>query len=171
MIANISPASILFEESRNTLLYADRAKNIRMKVKKQKHSYLHFEFVLTRTKLQGSAYCPVLCLQSPFTAYLEASNFCASQVREECKVTWSTQAHKPKFPANPGNPWREHKILCFHKGRIHQLPNHLYKPPRQLHSLTKLFNIPCSLCSWRDRFGLFSIKGNWLCKFIYLFRY
>ncbi|XP_071796693.1 kinesin-like protein KIF19 [Asterias amurensis] len=33
MIANISPASILFEESRNTLLYADRAKNIRMKVK------------------------------------------------------------------------------------------------------------------------------------------
>lgn len=33
MIANISPASFFFEESRNTLLYADRAKNIKMKIK------------------------------------------------------------------------------------------------------------------------------------------
>ncbi|XP_038048292.1 kinesin-like protein KIF19 [Patiria miniata] len=33
MIANISPASMLFEESRNTLMYADRAKNIKMKIK------------------------------------------------------------------------------------------------------------------------------------------
>ncbi|XP_072029588.1 kinesin-like protein KIF19 [Amphiura filiformis] len=33
MIANISPASFQFEESRNTLLYADRAKQIKMKIK------------------------------------------------------------------------------------------------------------------------------------------
>ena len=32
MIAHISPASFHFEESRNTLVYADRAKNIRSKV-------------------------------------------------------------------------------------------------------------------------------------------
>ena len=32
MIATISPASIHFEESRNTLVYADRAKNIKTKV-------------------------------------------------------------------------------------------------------------------------------------------
>ncbi|XP_014329591.1 kinesin-like protein KIF19 [Xiphophorus maculatus] len=34
MIAHISPASIAFEESRNTLAYADRAKSIRTRVKK-----------------------------------------------------------------------------------------------------------------------------------------
>ncbi|XP_002735267.1 kinesin-like protein KIF19 [Saccoglossus kowalevskii] len=33
MIAHISPASMFFEESRNTLLYADRAKNIKTRVK------------------------------------------------------------------------------------------------------------------------------------------
>jgi len=33
MIAHISPASFNFEESRNTLTYADRAKNIRTKVR------------------------------------------------------------------------------------------------------------------------------------------
>lgn len=32
MIAHISPASIHFEESRNTLVYADRAKHIKTKV-------------------------------------------------------------------------------------------------------------------------------------------
>ena len=32
MIAHVSPASFFFEESRNTLTYADRAKNIRTKV-------------------------------------------------------------------------------------------------------------------------------------------
>lgn len=35
MIANISPASNQFEESRNTLIYADRAKNITTKVLKE----------------------------------------------------------------------------------------------------------------------------------------
>nr|XP_020469524.1 kinesin-like protein KIF19 isoform X1 [Monopterus albus] len=34
MIAHISPASVAFEESRNTLAYADRAKSIRTRVKK-----------------------------------------------------------------------------------------------------------------------------------------
>ncbi|XP_004556743.1 kinesin-like protein KIF19 isoform X1 [Maylandia zebra] len=34
MIAHISPASVAFEESRNTLTYADRAKSIRTRVKK-----------------------------------------------------------------------------------------------------------------------------------------
>lgn len=34
MIAHISPASVHFEESRNTLAYADRAKHIKTKVKK-----------------------------------------------------------------------------------------------------------------------------------------
>ncbi|KAJ8332415.1 hypothetical protein SKAU_G00425880 [Synaphobranchus kaupii] len=34
MIAHISPASLAFEESRNTLTYADRAKNIRTRVKR-----------------------------------------------------------------------------------------------------------------------------------------
>jgi hypothetical protein len=33
MIAHISPASLHFEESRNTLVYADRAKNIKTKVR------------------------------------------------------------------------------------------------------------------------------------------
>ena len=37
MIAHISPASIHFEESRNTLIYADRAKNIKTKVGKEKN--------------------------------------------------------------------------------------------------------------------------------------
>lgn len=32
MIAHISPASLAFEESRNTLSYADRAKSIRTRV-------------------------------------------------------------------------------------------------------------------------------------------
>ncbi|XP_022092516.1 kinesin-like protein KIF19 [Acanthaster planci] len=41
MIANISPASILFEESRNTLMYADRAKNIKMKIKQNLTSVTH----------------------------------------------------------------------------------------------------------------------------------
>ncbi|XP_064641275.1 kinesin-like protein KIF19 isoform X2 [Lineus longissimus] len=34
MIAHISPASLHFEESRNTLIYADRAKNIKTKVRR-----------------------------------------------------------------------------------------------------------------------------------------
>jgi kinesin family protein 18/19 len=34
MIAHISPASTQFEESRNTLVYADRAKHIKTKVSK-----------------------------------------------------------------------------------------------------------------------------------------
>lgn len=34
MIANISPSAAQFEESRNTLIYADRAKNISNKVYK-----------------------------------------------------------------------------------------------------------------------------------------
>ncbi|EDO28474.1 predicted protein, partial [Nematostella vectensis] len=34
MIAHVSPASRMFEESRNTLLYADRAKSIKTKVKR-----------------------------------------------------------------------------------------------------------------------------------------
>lgn len=33
MIAHISPASVAFEESRNTLTYADRAKSIRTRVR------------------------------------------------------------------------------------------------------------------------------------------
>ena len=36
MIAHISPASMHFEESRNTLVYADRAKNIKTKVSNNK---------------------------------------------------------------------------------------------------------------------------------------
>ena len=39
MIAHISPASIHFEESRNTLVYADRAKNIKTKVPVQYCAY------------------------------------------------------------------------------------------------------------------------------------
>ena len=39
MIAHVSPASIHFEESRNTLVYADRAKYIRTKV-----SFFNFVF-------------------------------------------------------------------------------------------------------------------------------
>ena len=35
MIAHISPASNQFEESRNTLVYADRAKNIKTKVRRR----------------------------------------------------------------------------------------------------------------------------------------
>ncbi len=31
---------------------------------------------------------------------LQAPNFCASCVSKECLVTWSTHAHKQKFPAN-----------------------------------------------------------------------
>jgi Kinesin-like protein len=38
MIAHVSPASGSFEESRNTLTYADRAKNIKLKVKRNQHS-------------------------------------------------------------------------------------------------------------------------------------
>lgn len=34
MIAHISPASVAFEESRNTLTYADRAKSIRTRVRR-----------------------------------------------------------------------------------------------------------------------------------------
>ena len=40
MIAHISPADVHREESRNTLVYADRAKNISNKVKKNVE--LHF---------------------------------------------------------------------------------------------------------------------------------
>ncbi|XP_066914661.1 kinesin-like protein KIF19 isoform X3 [Clytia hemisphaerica] len=38
MIAHVSPASGSFEESRNTLMYADRAKNIKLKAKRNQHS-------------------------------------------------------------------------------------------------------------------------------------
>lgn len=42
MIAHISPASVAFEESRNTLTYADRAKSIRTRVGRRRpvDSYL-----------------------------------------------------------------------------------------------------------------------------------
>lgn len=40
MIAHISPASSAFEESRNTLTYADRAKSIRTRVRAQINSYI-----------------------------------------------------------------------------------------------------------------------------------
>lgn len=38
MIAHVSPASGSFEESRNTLAYADRAKNIKLTAKRNQHS-------------------------------------------------------------------------------------------------------------------------------------
>jgi len=38
MIAHISPASMCFEESKNTLNYADRAKNIKLKVKRNQYN-------------------------------------------------------------------------------------------------------------------------------------
>lgn len=40
MIAHISPASVAFEESRNTLTYADRAKSIRTRVS-SRHVIIH----------------------------------------------------------------------------------------------------------------------------------
>ena len=38
MITHVSPASGSFEESRNTLAYADRAKNIKLTAKRNHHS-------------------------------------------------------------------------------------------------------------------------------------
>ncbi len=38
---------------------------------------------------------------SPLT--VQATNFCAIRVSEECLVTWSTHAHKQTFPAFPWN--------------------------------------------------------------------
>ena len=38
MIAHVSPASGSFKESRNTLAYADRAKNIKLTAKRNQHS-------------------------------------------------------------------------------------------------------------------------------------
>lgn len=38
MIAHVSPASLSFEESRNTLAYADRAKSIKVKAKRNQYS-------------------------------------------------------------------------------------------------------------------------------------
>ena len=38
MIAHLSPASYNFEESRNTLSYADRAKSIKLKAKKNSYN-------------------------------------------------------------------------------------------------------------------------------------
>ena len=38
MIAHVSPANSSFEESRNTLAYADRAKNIKLKAKPNQYS-------------------------------------------------------------------------------------------------------------------------------------
>ena len=49
MIAHISPASIHFEESRNTLVYADRAKKIKTKV----HSCQQYLLVLTKHSLRS----------------------------------------------------------------------------------------------------------------------
>ena len=38
MIAHVSPASMSFEESKNTLSYADRAKSIKLKAKPNQYS-------------------------------------------------------------------------------------------------------------------------------------
>ncbi|CAL1599556.1 unnamed protein product [Knipowitschia caucasica] len=55
MIAHISPASIAFEESRNTLSYADRAKHIRTRVKKNMTSVSHHiaQYTSIITELRG----------------------------------------------------------------------------------------------------------------------
>ena len=37
----------------------------------------------------------------------QVPNFCASCVSVDCLVTWRTQTHKPKFPANP---WNTHDV-------------------------------------------------------------
>ena len=57
----------------------------------------------TRAQFHGSAYRRILRLRSRFPAYVQAPNFCASLVSVECLITWSTQAQKSKFAANPWN--------------------------------------------------------------------
>lgn len=46
MIAHISPASVAFEESRNTLTYADRAKSIRTRVSWHVKIYYYLQYIL-----------------------------------------------------------------------------------------------------------------------------
>ena len=49
MIAHVSPASTSFEESRNTLGYADRAKHIKTKVCKCNVCYMQMIFCIANT--------------------------------------------------------------------------------------------------------------------------
>lgn len=49
MIAHISPASVAFEESRNTLTYADRAKSIRTRVSSGHVTFIpHCSYIYVR---------------------------------------------------------------------------------------------------------------------------
>lgn len=55
MIAHISPASMAFEESRNTLAYADRAKSIRTRVSSE-HIAVSLLFVFTTVEIEMSGF-------------------------------------------------------------------------------------------------------------------
>ena len=59
MIAHISPASIHFEESRNTLVYADRAKQIKTKVNLKTIRLKHHSNVVLPINCKSSLNQPV----------------------------------------------------------------------------------------------------------------
>ena len=63
MIAHISPASMCYEESKNTLNYADRAKNIKLKVHNSK--YIMFQICFLELGSQKSK--NKLIMKRPFS--------------------------------------------------------------------------------------------------------
>lgn len=89
MIAHISPASSAFEESRNTLTYADRAKSIRTRVKKNLINVTYH--IAQYTSIISDLRCEIQRLQKKITD--QASRQISSDRADIRNVQAEVQAH------------------------------------------------------------------------------
>uniref|UniRef100_A0AAQ5ZS26 Kinesin-like protein n=1 Tax=Amphiprion ocellaris TaxID=80972 RepID=A0AAQ5ZS26_AMPOC len=92
MIAHISPASVAFEESRNTLTYADRAKSIRTRVKK---NLINVSYHIAQyTSIISDLRCEIQRLKKKITD--QASRQLSSDRADIRNVQAEVQAHSSR---------------------------------------------------------------------------
>ncbi|KAM9831229.1 kinesin-like protein KIF19 [Neosynchiropus ocellatus] len=109
MIAHISPASVAFEESRNTLTYADRAKSIRTRVKK---NLINVSYHIAQyTNIISDLRCEIQRLKSKIAD--QASRQISSDHADIRHVQAEVQAHSSQKSRTEMDQLREQLLDAF----------------------------------------------------------
>ncbi|XP_034050610.1 kinesin-like protein KIF19 [Thalassophryne amazonica] len=109
MIAHISPASVAFEESRNTLTYADRAKSIRTRVKK---NLLNVSYHIAQyTNIISDLRCEIQRLKKKISD--QASRQLSSDKADIRHVQAEVQAHSSQQSQAEMDKLREQLLDAF----------------------------------------------------------
>ncbi|KAM8888008.1 kinesin-like protein KIF19 [Synchiropus picturatus] len=109
MIAHISPASLAFEESRNTLTYADRAKSIRTRVKK---NLINVSYHIAQyTNIISDLRCEIQRLKSKIAD--QASRQISSDHADIRHVQAEVQAHSSQKSRAEMDQLREQLLDAF----------------------------------------------------------